>query len=143
MVTEEIREGKTRTGFYVENIITHERGILAMVGSGEGPRIGKYTVSLRDFEAVGVKAIQAAIEDADVMVVDELGPMELNSGRFIESVEEALNSRKHIVGTIHKRATHPLVMAVKSNANFTIVEVTAENRGELPPQIIDRILQAR
>jgi len=139
MATQEIREKGARKGFSIENLATHEEGVLARIGSVGGPRIGRYTVNLHDLDEVGAAAILRAIEDADVILVDELGPMELHSNRFIQSVEAALNSKKHLVATIHKRTNHSLVMAVKSNPTYTILDVTAQNREELPTQIVGRI----
>lgn len=141
VVSKEIRERGNRIGFSIEDFMTHDEGILAHVGSSNGPRLGKYTVNLRDLDVMGAGAIRTAIQVADVILVDELGPMELHSHRFIESVEAALSSQKHVLGTIHKRANHPLVIAVKSR--YTILEVTNENRDELPLQILQRIIRRK
>jgi nucleoside-triphosphatase len=143
MMSSEIRERGTREGFSVEDLLTHERGILANVGRSKGPRVGKYSVNICDLERVGAGAIQRAIEEADVVLIDELGPMELHSSRFIESVEAALRSRKHVLGTIHKRASHPFVVDVKSNPAYTLVEVTFANREELPVRIAERIISTK
>ena len=143
MMSSEKREGAIRVGFSVEDLITHEQGTLADVRRSEGPRVGKYSVNLGDLERIGAGAIQRAIEEADVIVIDELGPMELHSNRFIDSVKAALRAQKHILGTIHKRASHSFVLEVKSNPTCALVEVTAENRRELPTQITERIIGAK
>jgi nucleoside-triphosphatase len=139
MVSKEIRERTIRTGFSIEDFTTHEEGTLAEVKHTNGPRVGKYTVNLRDLDAIGTRAIRTAVAAADVILIDELGPMELHSHGFIESVQTALTSQKHVLGTIHKHANHTLVMRVKSSPECTILEVTSENRGELPEQILRRI----
>jgi nucleoside-triphosphatase len=105
--------------------------------------VGKYTVNMRDLDRIGAGAIQRAIEEAEVILIDELGPMELHSSRFIESVKAALGAQKHLLATIHKRASHPLVVEVKSNPTYALVEVTLENRAELPAQIAERIMGAK
>ena len=143
MASKEIRGIGSRTGFSVENLATHEHGCLAEVGSRVGPHVGKYTVNLHDLETVGVAAIQTAIQAADVVLIDELGPMELHSQRFVESVVDALNSQKHVLGTIHKHANHPLVMKVRSNLDSVILEVTSKNRDELPDKILAAIVPSR
>ncbi len=101
--------------------------------------MGKYAVNLADIQRIGVTAIRRAITEADVIAVDELGPMELNSMPFILAVEAALASPKHLVGTIHKRASHHLVTAIKSNPSYKIEEVTTQNRNEIPSKIVQRI----
>ena len=141
MMSNEIRGRETRSGFRIEDFMTHEQGILAEAGPRDGPHVGKYTVNMHDLEAIGCGAIRRAIEVADIILVDELGPMELNSSRFIESVETALSSRKHVLGTIHQRTKHPFVMSVKSNPQNTILKVTVDNRQELPHQILEKIIR--
>lgn len=39
VVSGEIREGGVRVGFSLEDIMTHEKGILAHINQGEGPRV--------------------------------------------------------------------------------------------------------
>ena len=143
MVSKEIRKGGSRVGFGIEDFTMHREGILAEVGPSDGPRVGKYTVNLRDLDEVGGEAILTAVRVADIILVDELGPMELHSRRFVESVQAAIGSGKDVLGTIHKRANHPLVKVVKSNPEFAILEVTLENRGELPAQILGRIIERK
>jgi nucleoside-triphosphatase len=127
----------------VEDVSGATKGVLAGLGGGHGPHVGKYTVNIHDLEQIGAKAIREAINNADVILVDELGPMELHSRIFVESVEAALDSRKHLLATIHKRATHPLVVKIKSNPRCSILEVTLENRDELANVIVQRISATR
>lgn len=135
----EIREQGMRIGFTLEDILTHETGILAHINQNEGPRVGKYRVNLEDIQRIGVVAIRRAIAQADAIIVDELGPMELNSMPFILAVEMALASTSHFVGTIHKRASHYLVAAIRSNPSYQILEVTQQNRNEIPTTIAQKI----
>lgn len=139
MTSGEIRDGGVRIGFKLEDLLTHETGTLAHVNQKEGPRVGKYRVNLTDIQRIGVTAIRRAISEADVIIVDEIGPMELNSMPFILAVEMALGSPKHFIGTIHKRASHYLVAAIKSNPAYQILEVTRENRDGIPTMIVERL----
>ena len=142
MISGEIRESGTRVGFSLEDLFTHEQGILAHVEQEEGPRVGKYRVNLLDLERIGVGAIRRAVSSADIIVVDELGPMELNSPLFIETVEAALSAPKHFLGTIHRRGTHPLVTAIRSNPAYATLEVKPENRHRIPATIAEKIVGA-
>jgi len=140
MLSGEIREGGRRVGFSLEDLITHEKGTLARVGLQEGPRVGKYRVNLHDIERVGAMAIERAVRDSEVVVADELGPMELFSTPFIQAVERGLASQKHFLGTIHKRASHPLTSSIRSNSRYIILEITPENRERMPTNIAQRII---
>jgi nucleoside-triphosphatase len=98
-----------------------------------------YRVNLADIERVGVTSILRAIDSSDVIIVDELGPMELYSTSFVSAVEKALKSEKPLVGTIHKRASHDLVRSIRANPSYEIVEVTKENRDLMPDRIGERL----
>ena len=134
MVTSEVREKGRRIGFEIIDLLTGRKGFLATL-HGSGPRLGKYVVNLRDLVEVGVNAIREALEKADVIVIDEVGPMELFSEEFKKAVKEALKSGKPLIGTIHYKARDPLIEAIKRNSNVKIFEVTLENRNNLPETI--------
>jgi nucleoside-triphosphatase len=134
VISREFRERGVRLGFSLEDILTHETGILAHVNQIDGPRIGKYHVNLRDLERIG-----AAAGNMDLVIVDEIGPMELHSMPFILAVRAALASPKDLVGTIHKRAAHSLVTEIKTNSAYEIIEVTQNNRDLLPVTISNKI----
>ena len=141
MYTEEIRERGRRVGFAVKRI-GGGGGILAHVSLRSGPRHGKYVVNLNDLESIGVSAILEGIEEADVIVVDEVGPMELLSAKFRDAVEKLLRSGKHAVLTVHYRSRDPLVLAVKRSAGENLIVLTPENRDEVPRKIVERIMDA-
>lgn len=139
IISGELRRSGARIGFELEDLMTREHGILAHVDQKDGPRIGKYCVNLPDIQRVGVAAIRRAMVEADVIIVDELGPMELHSMPFILAVEMALACPKHFVGTIHKRASHYLVTAIKSNPAYEIIEITPQNRQAISEKIAEQL----
>ena len=141
MYTAEIRERGRRIGFSVIRI-SGGRGVLAHVRLSRGPRHGKYFVNLIDLESIGVSAILDGLRNADVVVVDEVGPMELYSEKFREAVEELLVSNKHAIMTVHYRSRDPLVIKVKKTAGKNLITLTPENRDRVPQEIINVVLGA-
>jgi nucleoside-triphosphatase len=139
VVSREIRLGGVRLGFSLEDLLTHECGILAHVNQKDGPRIGRYHVNLTDLERIGAAAIRKAAGCADLIIVDEIGPMELHSTPFVLAVRTALLSPRDFVGTIHKRAAESLVTEIKANPAYEIIEVNQDNRDLLPVTISDKI----
>lgn len=140
MLTSDIHERGRRIGFSVEDISTGEKGILAHVQLQEsGPKVGKYTVNLTDLDAIGAHSINNALTRSEprIIIVDEIGPMELKSRRFIEAVEKAMKSDKHLIVSVHQRSAHELVRHIKST--FEILEVVEENRDELAAVIMDKL----
>ncbi len=114
MVTKEFRTNREREGFVIYNLSSGAKGWLARKGLGYGSQVGKYHVCLDGLESIGVNAILDAVATADVVVIDEVGPMELLSVHFHDAVLRALESDKPVLGTIHYRATHPLIHTIKS-----------------------------
>jgi len=142
MVSREVRDGGVRVGFEVVDFYTGRRGWLAHVNQPTGPQVSKYRVNLSDLNAVGASSIRDAVANADILVVDEIGPMELFSAAFKEAVFQAIGSDKPMLGTIHFKAWDPLITAIKTREDAEILEVTFENRGSLHNLIIDKVLQS-
>ncbi len=106
-----------------------------------GPQVSKYRVNLSDLNAIGANSILNAVAKADIVVVDEIGPMELFSSAFKEAVSQAVRSNKPMLGTIHHRARDPLITAIKAMKDAEILEVTYKNREDLHNTIISKIVQ--
>ena len=137
MLTADIREGGRRIGFSLEDINTGVRGILAHVHQrGTKVKVGKYGVNLIDLDSIGANSIKNALAQPDpiIIIVDEIGPMELKSKRFIEAVEEAIECGKSMLVSVHQRSEHELVRRVKKE--FEMFEVTGDNRDEMANWII-------
>lgn len=116
-----------RAGFELLDLGSGRTGMLADE-TGNGPQLGKYRVRLDDLDQIGAKAIEDALK-ADLIVVDEVGPMELSSRRFISAVEKAIASDKPMLVVLHQWSMHPL--AKKIRKSFRVLTVTKENRDSL------------
>lgn len=128
MISREVRGCGGRVGFEILDLGSGKRGWLAHVNQRFGPRIGKYRVNLGDLEDVGVSAILDGILNCDLIVVDEIGPMELFSARFKEAVRKAVESGKLVIGVAHWRARDGLIDEVKARTDAEVMTVTFENR---------------
>jgi len=131
----EIRVSGKRTGFSIIDILSEKQGILATIG-GEGPSVGRYEVNLEDLEQIGIPALERAVSEADFIFIDEIAPMELQSTKFSEVVEAALDSEKPVIGVIHKRSRHSFVLKVKDRDDVVLLEVSPENRDFLHEDIL-------
>lgn len=97
--TEEIREGKERIGFKIVTLSKKE-GILAEKGIKSPFRVSKYGVKIKELEKIGVKEIEEAIKKDCLIVVDEIGKMELYSEKFKKAITSALESKNIVLATI-------------------------------------------
>jgi nucleoside-triphosphatase len=100
-------------------------------------RVGKYGINLDILEQIGVHAIEKAItdEDVDIIIIDEIGKMEMLSEKFCDIVIDALDSDKPIMVTLHKKSRTPLLQDIRRRDDIRILEVTAVNRNLLPYKI--------
>jgi nucleoside-triphosphatase len=140
MISREVRTCGTRVGFEVLDLESGRRGWLAHVDQKCGPRVGKYRVSLGDLSQVGAAAIGKAVEKADVVAIDEVGPMELHSEKFREAVERAVESGKLMVGTVHWRARDKLVDEIKARDDVEVYQVTYGNRVKIHLMIVEKAM---
>jgi nucleoside-triphosphatase len=136
-LTEEIREGGERVGFRV-TALDGSAAILSHVRGIRGPRVGRYAVDVPAFEAVGVRALEVALREADLVVVDEIGKMELCSPRFPAALEAVLASPTPLLGTV-LQAPHPWIDALKQRSTVELYRLTERNREHLQDALSARL----
>jgi nucleoside-triphosphatase len=95
-------------------------------------------VDVAGFERVGVGAIETATRDAELIVVDEIGKMELCSPRFVTALEAALGSPKPILGTV-LQAPHPWIDALKRRPDVELYRLSERNRADLQDALLARL----
>ena len=133
-VTEEIREGGRRVGFAVE-ALGGERGVLAHVDFPGPPRVGRYGVDLEAFERI---AIPAVWEARGVVIIDELGKMELASPAFVDAVRALIARPVALLATV-QLTSHPFTDELKRRDDAELVRVTRANRDALPERLAARL----
>jgi nucleoside-triphosphatase len=132
--TEEIRIGGVRQGFKIVTLDGAE-AILAHTGISSPHRIGKYQVDTTNLNKVAVPALRSAMQEADLVVIDEIGKMELLSPQFRQAVVTVLNSSKRLLGTV-MLSPHPFADAVKRHPEVKTLLVTRYNRNEVMDTIL-------
>ena len=141
MLSRDVREKGTRIGFEIVNFTTGQRGWLAHVNQPTGPQVSKYRVNLNDLDQIGVEAVRSALKDAEVVVIDEIGPMELFSSAFKQAIKDAIDSQKLVLGVIHHSAHDPIINSIKNRNDMEIFEATMENRQQLHNLLIQKAIQ--
>lgn len=136
MVTEPIMKKNRRVGFYVKDWITKEKDILAHIDFDSKVVVGRYKVNIEALERVGVSAIECAAQDCDIVIIDEVGRMEVESEKFVDIVKKILEEDKPLILTLHKKSRNPLLQDIRRRDDVRILEVTPINRDLLPYKII-------
>jgi nucleoside-triphosphatase len=135
--TQEVRSGKQRQGFRAVRLDGKE-AMLADAHSRSPLRVSSYGVELEAFEREVIPAIDPALTDAPLIVMDEIGPMEIYSALFRETVLRALNADRIVLGTIGQRGNGYLTR-IKDREDVELVEVTLQNRDSLVGELAQRI----
>jgi len=131
-VTLEVRERGRRIGFKLHDLKSGEELWLAKVGEGY-PRVGKYVVFLENLDRFARK-----ISDYDgcLIVIDEVGPMELKSDNFVRAMERLIESDKNLLVTVHYKSKHPLVERIRRE--FELYVIDERNRDDVANEIINK-----
>ncbi|MBS3782646.1 MAG: DUF2478 domain-containing protein [Candidatus Thermoplasmatota archaeon] len=100
--TPDIREDGQRKGFKLVDINSGEEGILAHVNVKEGPKVSRYRVDMNDLKKFTEKSLDNISQECDIVVIDEIGTMELYSDYFVKKVEELLEANRPVMAVLHR-----------------------------------------
>lgn len=139
--TAELRSNNRRQGFEIVAIEHERRALLAHVDISSGHRVGKYGVNpeaLLEF----LRRINLLLQNKEkaaekYLLLDEIGKMEFFTPGFKETVLAALDSPLPVIATIMFKK-HPFCNRLKRRPDVHLVEVTRENRDELPKRIFEQ-----
>lgn len=123
--TEEIRTRGVREGFRLVTL-DGQSIILAHINIKSSYRVSKYGVDIDSLDQVGVAALRRAAEQCALVVVDEIGKMELFSTNFWETIGQIMGSGQRILGTI-MLSPHPWADAIKRQPQVKLITVTRDN----------------
>lgn len=140
-ITVEVRQGGKRTGFMLE-CLDGKKSFLAESNPRGKPRIGRYKVLIENLEGIGVEAIRNAMSEEKILLIDEIGKMEILSMKFRELVLDVFNSDLHVIATIGI-ADDPFLDGIRSIPGVNMIEVTLENRNRLAIDILTMIKEGQ
>lgn len=135
--TEEIRVMARRMGFRIVTLDGSE-GVMAHVDCNSNYKVGKYRIDLASFERIAVPALENAMKDKSIIVIDEIGKMELLSAKFRELVRNILDGKKPLLCVI-KENGDTFTDEIKSRRDVSLVTVNYENREGLPEKVLDML----
>jgi nucleoside-triphosphatase len=132
--TEEIRTHGVREGFRLVTL-EGETAILAHINIRSPYRVSKYGVDIEALKRVGVPALLKATEQCDLVVIDEIGKMELFSSGFREAVNHVMSSTKKVLGTI-MLSPHPWADNIKRQPQVNLITLTHGNFQQVQAEIL-------
>jgi nucleoside-triphosphatase len=136
VVSRELRTNNVRTGFEFIDLATNDRDLLASV-IGNGPRVGKYFVNLSGCRFAADR-LTNALNNSEVIICDEIGPMELKSKEFVDSVKNLLKSQQKVIVVIHEKLEHPITNEFRIKSS-SLIYINLENREKVIETLSDRL----
>jgi len=141
MRTEAIIEDGERVGYACVDILSGDRGVMAHREIDSRNRILGFGIDPSELDKVAVPAIQNAIGNCEILVIDEVGKFSVESEGFVAAVRGALEYDMPTLLTLHKKSRHPLLQDIRRRDDGRILEVTPVNRALLPYKILKLILE--
>jgi nucleoside-triphosphatase len=102
--------------------------------------VGRYGVDVDAFDEIAIPSLERALEREELIVIDEIGKMELFSRRFRSLIRRILASDERILGVIHQK-TDPFTQRIREWQAVEILTVTETNRNVLPSLILEKLGQ--
>lgn len=132
-ISPEEKKSGSRTGF---DVIDLENGKMAKLAdvNGSGPKVGKYKVDIKSFESLAIPIMKKA-DKYDVMIIDEIGVMELKSSKFQDELDNLIEMNMPLIATVHPSALD------KYSAFGEVLEITDRNRNELAKQLKEKVVK--
>lgn len=150
--TKEVRgPNGNRIGFDVVLVKNDKKSTLARVkkvinqSQHSKYKVGNYHVFLHDFEAAALPVFDS---NTDILIIDEIGKMELFSQKFRNEVIKSFfetSNRLFIIATIPQMHKIPqqhssMFQKFRTDEKYKIITVNYQNRNNLPGEIFSLIL---
>jgi len=138
----------TKVGFEAVDVGSGERWPLAHTDQKMGgPRVGPYSFDPAAL-ARALRVLRRAISTGcDLLMVDEIGPLELEQGKGFAPILDLLpvEGPTHTLIVVRPALLDLLLLRLRGavrrscRTGFTVFSVTEENRDELPLQIVETL----
>jgi nucleoside-triphosphatase len=127
-LTPEIRKGNHRIGFDIEEIRTSNREKLARINKFDSDyRLGKYCVYINGLEKIISNLERYHSKEDNLLILDEIGKMEMFSKKFQSYIKRVFNSNQSIVATIGLSLKHPLKDYLLKLPGITLFNINHKN----------------
>jgi nucleoside-triphosphatase len=137
--TEEIRSAGRREGFALVTL-DGRRATLASVRIRGPHRVSRYGVDVTALESLGLPALDDATPASKLLIIDEIGKMELFSQRFREAVLRALDAGGPVLATI-MLSRHPFADALKARDDVRLIHLAPETHDRVLHDVVAALRQ--
>ena len=137
-VTKEIRKNGARYGFTIETLSGESRLLAAKEGKRCKYNVGKYCVYIKNVDII-IEMLEEENkkESNNLVIIDEIGKMELFSIKFKNFLIKNLNEQK-VFGTIMMK-DNPFTNEIKKRSDVKLFNIDRSNRDNLHQLILKEI----
>ena len=123
--TREMRENGERTGF---QIVAYDGGkyLLASTKITREHKVGRYNVTLSSLDAEVVK--MQKFKNGEFLYLDEIGQMQLYSGRFKKLIKNCVRAPNNFLGTLTEVYEDEITKWLKARKDVQIIRIDENNR---------------
>lgn len=133
--TNEIRHGRKRIGFEIESF-AGDKAVMSHIDIKSPYRVGKYGIDIESIDRIAAFEIEIALSENRLLIVDEIGKMELFSQRFKDLILKVFKTEIPFLCTILYKP-HPFCDRLKSSQG---VKLFTMRKGECDV-IYDKIIR--
>lgn len=132
--TEEILENDERVGFRLRTI-EGDSAIIAHVEYDKHPAHGRYGVQPGMIKHFANRAVRRALTHDRLIVIDEIGPIQLTAPGFAKTVLRALGSKRVVLATVPEKDDE-FIATIKRRPDVRLLRMTTDNRESLLDEVI-------
>lgn len=138
--TEEMTNSKDRVGFRCVSV--HGESVeIANVESSSKTRIGRYGVDIEIFENFAINVLQDALSSKKIIVIDEIGFMQMLSTSFRKMVLDIVSDNHIVLGTV-PIDSHPEIDKIKHSKRVEVISLNQGNHNEISTSLKKSILNS-
>ncbi|WP_283248478.1 nucleoside-triphosphatase [Bacillus sp. FJAT-49711] len=138
--TEEITNSNSRIGFRCISI-NGESVEIANVESPSKTRIGRYGIDIERFEKFAIKILQDSLSSKKIIVIDEIGFMQMLSTNFQKIVQDIISNNHIVLGTV-PLDSHSEIDKIKFSKKVKLINLNELNRDVISEFFVKDIQKA-
>jgi nucleoside-triphosphatase THEP1 len=137
-ITPEVRENQKRIGFDIRNIYSVKDYKLARKGNYDTKyNLGSYSVFINEFEQMLDDFQKEEKSEEDLIIIDEIGKMELFSHKFQILIKELFSSSFPIIATIGLNLKHDLKEELLKKTEVLLLRLNRNNQEKVFKKIVN------
>jgi len=137
-ITKEVKEGNRRIGFKFIDLDNGYEDWLANIHGKTDYTIGKYKVFINKLNQY-LEDFRRRLDKYEIVIIDEIGPMEMLSNKFRKIVNLSLNKPIPSIYTVHYKTSNKLRNKFATKYENILYVITRENRNGIPLLIWNKL----